>query len=278
MHIVKIYNNNIALVKDDMDREIVVQGRGLAFKMRPGDRLDESIIERRFVPTSSDIPEEFAQLVSEIPSDHIAVAEEILQHGQEFGLELNRHVVVALADHISVAIQRQQEGQVFANPLEWEVRQLYVSEVRLASLALDLIEKRTGVRLASVEATPIALHLVNSEVGAGKLSQAVRTARLIGQILAIIEDNFGSDFRESDPLGCARFATHLRYLFLAHLGDKKNRTLIGSLVNSFRQSEPEIYACAERISTFLSTRMGWEISDDETVYIALHVQRLTATG
>lgn len=275
MRIVKIFNNNVALVKDDRGHELVVQGRGLAFHARPGDHLDQTLIERRFLPEATGTPEQLAERIADIPPELIAVAEKILALGSDFGLELDRRATVALADHISIALRRAVAGQSLENPLEWEVRILYGREVNLGLHALEVIQKHSGIRLPQAEAVPLALHFVNAQAGADVLSQAVRTARLIRDILAIIANEYGPAFAERPPLSEARFATHLRYLFLSHLSGSKHAPLIAELAKSYRQEEPRAFTCATRIAGYLTEKMGWQIGDDETVYLALHIQRMT---
>ncbi|MEF2074579.1 PRD domain-containing protein [Consotaella aegiceratis] len=279
VRIVKIFNNNVALAQDDAGRELVVQGRGVAFQMKPDDRLDPKLVERRYYPEATGVaggPEQLARTLADIPSELIAIAEEILALGPRFGLQLNQHAAVALADHISIALRRAAAAESLDDPLEWEVRLLYVREVNLGFHALDLIHQHAGVKLPRSEALPLALHFVNAQVGAKNLSQAVRTARLIRDILAIIEDDYGLSFVERPSLSQARFATHLRYLFLSHLGGKHHAPLISELAKSFRYEEPRAFACAEHVAGYLRDKMGWQIRDDETVYIALHIQRMTS--
>ncbi|PIP00081.1 Transcriptional antiterminator, BglG [uncultured Pleomorphomonas sp.] len=275
MKVVKVFNNNVALVLDEKGREVVVQGRGIAFNANATGRIDAALVDRRFIPQPSDTPEEFAEMVASIPQDHIAVAEEILSLGSGFGLDLDKRVLVALADHISIAIKRHALGQTFDNPLEWEVRLLYVREVNLGSQGLDLIEKRTGVRLPAAEIVPLALHFVNAQIGADQMAEAMRTVQLIREILAIIKAEYGLADDAMTSLGCARFATHLRYLFLSHLSGGRHAPLIAELAKSIREQEPHAYACAERVTRHLTQKMGWSINDDEIVYIALHIQRMT---
>jgi len=275
MRIVKIFNNNVALVRDDSGHELVVQGRGLAFHARPGDRLDLALIERRFLPEATGTPEQLAERIADIPPELIAVAERILALGPDFGLELDRRATVALADHISIALRRAVAGQALDNPLEWEVRILYVREINLGLHALEVIRKHSGISLPPAEAVPLALHFVNAQAGAQVLSEAVRTARLIRDILSIIAADYGPAFASRPPFAEARFATHLRYLFLSHLAGSRHAPLIAELARSYRQEEPRAFSCALRIAGYLTEKMGWHIGDDETVYLALHIQRMT---
>lgn len=275
MKVVKVFNNNVALVLDEKGREVVVQGRGIAFNANTTGRIDPALVDRRFVPQPSDVPEEFAEMVASIPQEHIAVAEEILSRGSDVGLDLDKRILVALADHISIAIKRHALGQTFDNPLEWEIKLLYVREVNLGSLGLELIEKRTGVRLPEAEIVPLALHFVNAQIGGDQMAEAMRTVQLIREILTIIVSEYSLADTALGSLDCARFATHLRYLFLSHLSGGRHAPLIAQLAKSVREQEPRAYACAERVARHLAQKMGWGINDDEIVYIALHVQRMT---
>lgn len=276
MRVVKVFNNNVALVSDQDGREFVVQGRGIAFHVRPGDVLSPSAVERRYFPETSGSPRQLAQTLADIPPELVVVAEEILACGPRFGMELDHHAAVALADHLMIALRRTAAGDDLDAPLEWEVRILYQREVSLGLHALDIIHRRSGVRLPSSEAVPLALHFVNAQVGARNLSKAVRTAPLIRDILAIIEGEYGEAFAKRHPLSEARFATHLRYLFLSRLGAKREAPLILELAKSFRREEPRAYECATRVAMYLGEMMGWEISDEETAYLAIHIQRMTS--
>lgn len=48
MRIEKVLNNNVVTVIDDQNFELVVMGRGLAFKKKRGDFLEEDKIEKIF--------------------------------------------------------------------------------------------------------------------------------------------------------------------------------------------------------------------------------------
>ncbi len=278
MRIIKVFNNNVALVRDDAGDELVVQGRGIAFQARAGDKLDAALIERRFMPEPTGTPEQLAQQVADIPPELLQLAERILSLGPEFDLALDPRATVALADHISIALSRVAAGQKLDNPLEPEVRTLYEREFRLGLRAIEVIREVSSVRLPESEAVSLALHFVNAQAGAQVLSEAVRTAQLIRRILAIIEAEYGEAYANRPPYSEARFATHLRYLFLTHLMGKQHQLLVPQMANSFRDDDPRAYDCASRIAAYIEEKMGWQIGSDETAYMALHIQRMTMAG
>ena len=71
MVIKKIYNNNIVLVEDENQREMILQGRGLAFGKKAGDSIEVEKAEKRFVIDSPDLTSKFTELMSQIPANHL---------------------------------------------------------------------------------------------------------------------------------------------------------------------------------------------------------------
>ncbi|MNW67434.1 transcriptional antiterminator BglG [compost metagenome] len=48
-----------------------------------------------------------------------------------------------------------------------------------------------------------------------------------------------------------------------------------SLYTMVKEKFPKELACVEKIADFLKTNYGWTCSDDEKLYLILHIQRLT---
>ncbi|PEG95781.1 RNA-binding protein [Lactobacillus sp. UMNPBX9] len=48
MKIFKVINNNIVITLDQNNQEIILMDRELGFKQRPGNNIDENLIEKRF--------------------------------------------------------------------------------------------------------------------------------------------------------------------------------------------------------------------------------------
>lgn len=49
MKIFKVINNNIVITLDQNNQEIILMDRELGFKQRPGNNIDENLIEKRFL-------------------------------------------------------------------------------------------------------------------------------------------------------------------------------------------------------------------------------------
>lgn len=273
MKVIKVFNHNVVLARDDNGKEIVVQGKGLGYNRHAGDELDPAKIERRFLPAATTSTAQLAGLVAEIPIEHIVLGEEVLRLARtRLASPLDDRALIALADHISFALQRQQQGEPIDYPLASEVRLLYPREVSLGTAALDLIETRSGVRLPALEAIPLAMHFVNAQVGVRPMGEMVRMTEMLRVVVSTLETNLGITVSE-DSIELARLAAHLRFLFLDHARGGRRTLPIGDLASTFKTQDARIYECARTIVDMMAREMNWTIHDDETLYIALHIYR-----
>ncbi len=277
MRVARVFNNNVVLASTNGERDVVLIGRGLGFGVRPGDEVDAARVERTFAPSEEQPAERIAAFLDEIPLADIELAEEIIVLGRAaFGEGVGGHMLFALADHLSFALRRNQDGVVIAYPLQWEVAALYPREVAFARSILALVEERRGVRLPEQEATPFALHFVNARFGHDDLSQTMEMTEVFGAVLGLVGDRFGITTDESS-LDVSRFITHLRYLFLRQEkgdvpGGDQHR-----LYELVRRTQPTEFGCANDIRVMLEKRFGWDLGENEILYLTLHVARLTAS-
>lgn len=129
MKIAKILNNNVVITLDDRQEETVVMGKGIGFKKKPGDTLDESLIEKVFTHNGGEIAERYKELLSEIPLACVTTADKIITLARErLPGKLHNIVYITLTDHIHFALQRHAEGLDIKNALLWEIKKLYPAE------------------------------------------------------------------------------------------------------------------------------------------------------
>lgn len=275
MRVAKVFNNNVVLGLDEHGAESVVLGRGIGFQARPGDPIDPLLVEKAFVPSASTTAERLAAFVDEIPLDDIVLTEEIVAVARAaLGDHVTRHVLVPLADHISFALRRAAEGISIEYPLSWEIATLYPAEVAVGRTALEIIEQRRGVRLPDLEAVPIALHLVTTQFGTVDIGTTVRMTEVLSEVLSIIRDEHGTEIDE-DSVEVARFVTHLRYLFARERAGRSTNRPGLQLSEAVRAARPREYGSALRIAALLDERFGWNVDEDEVLFLCLHVARLT---
>lgn len=273
MRIKKIFNNNVLLAKND-NKEIVIMGKGIGYLKKPGDKVDMSIVDKKFILETNGLSEKLAQLVSEIPAGFLEISNEIIQFANDkLDASFNDNIYLTLTDHISFAIIRYEQGIEMKNALLWEIKKLYKKEYNVALEALQLIEKETGVRLPEDEAGSIAMHFINAQQGGRGMEQTTTMTKIINNILNIVKYHYGIDLDE-DSLNYNRFLTHLRYLAYRLL----NRELISEEENSWydqaKTKYVEAFECAEKVKVYLEKSYDTKITKDEMVYFMIHIHRV----
>ena len=141
MKIFKVIINNIVITLDQNNQEIILMGRGLGFKQRSGNNIDENLIEKRFSLSSSDNEESsVSQLLSNISLDDIRVATQILNYAEDiFNTKVSDSKVIALSDHIHSTLERYNSGVELKNNLLWEIKRFYSKEFTVGKEALNII-------------------------------------------------------------------------------------------------------------------------------------------
>ncbi|MBR5649663.1 BglG family transcription antiterminator LicT [Pseudobutyrivibrio sp.] len=272
MKIKKIFNNNAALALDDKGNEIVYTGCGLCFQKKVGDDIDESKIEKTFVMEKQN--EQFKQLVSEMPYEQIQVADEIITYaGDTLNKRLCDNIYITLTDHLGYAIERAKTGTVLRNKLLWEIKNFYKAEYAIGCHALDMIKESLDVTLPDDEAGFFALHIVNAELD-GNMHHTLETSEVISDIVSIVKYTFNTTLDEN-TLSYERFITHLKY-FLQRAEKREyypadNVDMFNMMINKF----PEAYKCAMRIKSYMESKFPEEITDEEMLYLVVHISRIT---
>ena len=111
MNVTKVINNNIVISENEEKQELVVMGKGLGFKKKPGDVIDDTKIEKVYLSTQEWNVTKLTQLLSSIPIEHIQAANEIISFAKvSLGKKLSEKLFLTLTDHINYAIERYQNG------------------------------------------------------------------------------------------------------------------------------------------------------------------------
>jgi len=277
MEIVRVLNNNAAIVVNAEDVQCVAIGKGLTHGRRRGDMVDPSVIDQVFWPDVGHPVEQLATYLSDIPLDVIRVARVIAELAQErLGVRLTQALILPIADHLHFAVQRITENIELDYPLRWEVTQLYPAEVAVGREAVSLTNKTLKTRLPAEEAIPLALHLVNAQFAVQGLNRTVRMTEKITKVLQVVSTATGLEINP-ESMSAARFVTHLRYLFVRMDSGRQITDSPQSLMTAIREAHPAEYACAQRIRYLLEIG-GQRLTSDEVEYLTLHVARLVADG
>lgn len=275
MEIKKVFNNNVALTTNQSNQEVVVMGKGLAFQKKPGQTIDTSKIEKTFVLDKQGVSDKLEELLRETPELYLDISHNILELARsQLSYKLDDYLYVALTDHLSFAISRHKEGVDLKNPLAWEIRKYYKQEYQIALQALDIIEMKTGVRLADDEAASIALHLVNSQLSGENMAAALQVTELVNSILTIVKYHFQMELDENS-INYERFLTHLRFFAIRMIRKERVFDNDDFLYEQVKQKYTEAFQCSDKIAIFVENNYNWKISNEEKVYLTLHIHRVT---
>ncbi|RAX19623.1 sugar transporter [Actinomyces sp. Z5] len=275
MEILRVFNNNVILARDELGRETILTGRGLGFQHKPGQEVDASRVARRYVLAQN--AESVGEVMAAIPLERIALIERTFRAAaRELGTTVPSSTVVAVVDHVNQAMERAAAGIVMDYPLRAEAAHLHPEELRLAERMVAELNRAQEVQLPDGEAVALALHLFAAAVGAPSTQEATRQSKLIGQVMDVLKAAYGRGFR-ADSIDAARFAVHLRYFLVRARTDEQVADGTGTaFAESLRLRYPRAYRVAVRVKELLEMRLGITVQDDETAYLTMHVARLEA--
>lgn len=273
MEIYKILNNNVIVSKNEHDKEIIAMGKGIAIKKKVGEHIEDELIDKVYT-LSDEVSSKFQELAAEIPVEHMKISDDIIKYVKlKLGKKLNDSIYLSLCDHISTAILRHEEGVDVKNVLLWDIKKFYKDEFEIGKHGLEMIKEKLNVQLNEDEAGFIALHIVNAEMDE-KLETIYEVTKVMQEILNIVKYFFHIDFDE-DSVYFYRFITHLK--FFAHrlitkssYQDEQSDDLLDLIKIKYKNA----YACCLKIKQFLKTNYAYDLSQEETLYLTIHIARV----
>lgn len=274
MTIYKILNNNVAVILEG-EKEKIVMGRGICFKKKIGDKIEEGAIDKVFTLSVAEMNDKFQTLIEDIPIEHIEVGEEIIEYAKSvLNKQLNEMVYLSLIDHIHSAIVRYLDGIVVKNMLLWDIQRFYKEEYQIGLWGISYIEKRLKICLPDDEAGFIALHIANATMDEHKLHNMYEITKIMQEIVNLVKYFFQMEFDE-DNIYYDRFLTHLKF-FAKRLVDKTTYEENDSddLLKFIRNKYTSSYQCVEKIAQFIDKKYQYTLSQEEYLYLTIHIERV----
>ncbi|WP_459446290.1 BglG family transcription antiterminator LicT [Ligilactobacillus salivarius] len=275
MKIFKVINNNIVITLDQNNQEIILMGRGLGFKQRPRNNIDENLIEKRFSLSSSDNEESsVSQLLSNISLEDIRVATQILNYAEDiFNTKVSDSKVIALSDHIHSALDLYNSGIELKNNLLWEIKRFYPKEFKVGKEALDIINQQFGIKLPEDEAGFITMHIVEAQMNQ-TIDDLDGLTQFIQKVIQILKYACHQEINEHSAY-YYRFITHLRYLaqriFSKQISVEKTDS---SMLEIIKLQYPDAYQAAEKVLNFIQNEYNCRLASDELIYLTIHIEKL----
>lgn len=272
MKITKILNNNVVISKINGEERIVM-GVGIAFGKKNGQAIEKDKIDKIFRMTS-DEQERMLTLIKELDDDVLLISQEIIVEANKLYKEpLSESIYIALTDHINYAIKRHKEGTVINNPLLYEIKRLYPDEYKIGLFGIDRVAKHFNLDMPKDEAGFIAMHIVNANMNES-ISNVYEITKITQSIVNLVRYHFNLDVSEEE-LSYARFITHLKFFSQRLINSESLEEVMDiSLLASLQRKYSESNRCVDKIGDFLKRNYNHDLSNDERVYLILHIARL----
>lgn len=275
MRIEKVLNNNVVISLDASGKDVIVMGSGIAFQKKRGDIIDQKKIEQIFTQNDSDLASKIQSALKDIPIEYLEFTEQMIHYAQnELDTKFNDNLYLSLMDHIYFTIKRYHENMLIQNRLLFETKLMYPEEFRVGNEIVQKMNKMFNVDLPEDEAAFIALHFVNANLGTDNPSSKTQD-KIVQDMLTIIKNYFKLSIN-SDTLQYVRLVTHLKF-FAQRITQKKMQATSGGDVQLFSVVKERYlisYECVQRISQYLQIEYGYNISDEEKLYLTIHIERI----
>lgn len=272
MRVDKVINNNVISAMEN-DKEVVVMGRGIGFRMKQGMEVPKEKIEKIFRLDNPNSMNQFQTLLENLPLNHLQLSTEIIEYAKSvLNRKLNHNIFLTLTDHINFSIERYKQNMMFSNPLLREVKNFYKEEYLIGEYAIALIERQLGIHFPVDEAASIALHIVNAEYNT-RMSDTIDMTNIIQAVLGIVRDFFQMDLDETS-ISYERLITHLRFLAQRIYSKEMLSSENSEFYVTIARMYPEEYRCSLKIRDYIYETYKHMVTDEEVSYLAVHIKRV----
>lgn len=277
MKVIKSLNNNMILGFDENGNECICQGKSIGFGKRKGDEVNDILIERRFYPENQNQSSHFQSLFQKIQEEYWVIAENTINYAQSnYGIKGNAGLLLNLSDHMAGSVERYQKGVKLTNPLLLDIKRLYPKEFKSGKFALKLLQEEFEIEMLEDEAAFLALHFINADLMNASLNVSVENLTVItNSVLQMIEQSFQITLDEED-WNYQRFLTHLKFFVKRvisgkHYEDYPDEELYAELKKKY----PQVHNCVELICDYILIDYHHDVSQEERLYLLVHIERVT---
>lgn len=274
MEIHKILNNNVALSLDKRQQEVIVMGKGIAYQKKIGDSINKQKIDKVFSLSNQEVFNRFQELLTEIPIDYFDISNEIIESAKlTIGKKLNESLYLSLSDHIFSAITRFKQGISVKNALLWDIKRFYPDEYVLGLRALQLIKEYFDIQFPEDEAGFIALHIVNSQ-DQEDTQDIYLVTKIIQEVSNLVRYFFKIDFDE-ESVYFYRFISHLKFFAQRLISEKMHEDESDEdLLDVIKMKYKNAYQCVGNISKHIKNNYDYELTNEEKLYLTVHIHRV----
>lgn len=279
MRVVKVLNNSLVLALDEEGREIILMGKGIGFHKASGYEFGPEEVEKVFVLRDRSITRSIIRLAAETDSVYFEIAKNVIDYAIDtYHMKLLDHIYLSLTDHLAFAVRRTKKEIIVPNFYTQDMQHFNPNEYRVGQYALQIIKEQTGVLLPEDEAGNIAFHFINAQEDHPYNEKNRKIKQLTEDVLDIVKYYYQLVYDE-DSVAYSRYLTHIR-LFAQRLVSGKQLPVDESrlLYDQIAQVCTSEFSCVERVNRFVRERFGVSVTNQEEMYLALHIHRVLEGG
>lgn len=271
MRSVRIFNNSAVSVIMPDGRDAILLGKGIGFNKRPGDEINEGLIEKVYY-VQTEMQAKFLQMLDEVRPDVMDAAEEIVAMAEKEGLHLSNQATISLIDHIGFAIERHEKGMDLPNLLLDETQLLYQKEYALGLRSLQIIRDHCKVELSEDEAGYIALHLVSNSVNK---NAAYDILKFVNGALDILKETYGIALSK-DSMDTQRLITHLKFLAQRILKNAEwdSDDGVDEMYEILLHRNEKNPLFLDRMEKYVEDMFHYKLSRQERFYLLVHLTKI----
>lgn len=274
----RVLNNNAVVAEDSHNQTLVALGSGIAFQRKVGEIIPTKKIEKAFYPKNEDAANSISEILSQIEPKYIELSDKVISESIiTLGKKLSDDIYVSLPDHLQFAVERIRKGIKIQNKLTFETMQAYPDEFQLGKRVCHYLSEKTGLIFPDDEATNIAMHLITAEEG-DSLEDTEGTIELINKLLKVIQEMLNKKIT-TNSVSYYRLVTHLKF-FVQRIkkqqqpGIKTDQALYQMIVHNYHRE----YVIAQRIAGIVKQNFNYDVSDDEIMFLTIHIHRVNVTS
>lgn len=276
MQITQRLNNNVVMVEGESGQPMIVMGKGVGYKAYPGNLINESLIERKFILKNEPKSEvdKVSTLISEIPMQYISLSDTIIKIAEkELHTEFGLTMLISLTDHIYSAVERKKKNMSIVSPLHWDIKQLYPLEYAIGEKAVAVINEAEEVGLDETESTAIAMHFISSGSNYDSVQQAMNVTKIISEIISIIQYHFQIKI-DQNSINFSRLVSHLQYFLIRQVKGIKMMDMSEEMIRIVLDQYQSSFQCAEKVISYLNKVHNVKPPLEEEVYLTMHIERV----
>ena len=279
MRVVKVLNNSLVLALDEQGRETILMGKGIGFHKASGYEFREDEVEKVFVLRDRSINRSIIRLAAETDSVYFEIGKNVIDYAIDtFHMKLLDYIYLSLTDHLAFAVRRVEKEIVVPNFYTQDMQHFNPNEYQVGQYALRVVKEQTGVELPADEAGNIAFHFINAQEDHPYNEKNRKIKQLTEDVLDIVKYYYQLVYDE-DTIAYSRYLTHIR-LFAQRLvsGKQLPEDTCGLLYDQIAQVCTSEFSCVERVNRFVKERFGVKVTNQEEMYLALHIHRVLNGG